>query len=114
MDSCLFCKIIQRAIPADIVYEDNATLAFKDIRPQAPHHYLIIPKAHLKSLNDISADNRAGVAQLLEVAARVASEQGIAETGYRCVVNNGRHAGQEVDHLHLHLLAGRPLTWPPG
>jgi histidine triad (HIT) family protein len=114
MGSCVFCSIVKGSIPAEIVFENSHCIAFRDLKPQAPHHYLIIPREHLTDLNGITPKTSAGVAQLLEVAAQLAKQQGISQSGYRCVINNGADAGQEVPHLHLHLLAGRRLSWPPG
>lgn len=114
MGECLFCRIVQRAIPAKIMAEDDRLLAFADVNPQAPTHVLIVPKTHipaLSSLNDATADLMARASLL---ANRLAAEQGIAQTGYRVVVNCGPQAGQSVAHLHLHLLGGRAMAWPPG
>lgn len=111
---CLFCKIAAKEIPASIVYEDETCLAFNDINPQAPHHVLIIPREHVASLNALTEDHEAAVGHLLRVAATIAAERGIAESGYRTVVNTNRDAGQTVFHIHVHLLGGRTLTWPPG
>jgi len=114
MDDCLFCKIIARKIPAKIVYEDDRMLAFDDIRPQAPAHTLLIPKAHYASLNDVPAGQADILAELLIQARRIAADKGIGESGYRIVLNTLRDSGQEVFHLHFHLLGGRRMTWPPG
>ena len=114
MPDTLFGKIIRREIPADIVYEDDAVLAFRDINPQAPVHVLFIPKRPLATLNDAGADDHALLGRLLATAAAWAKEQGFAENGYRCVINCNRDGGQTVFHLHVHLLAGRRLEWPPG
>lgn len=110
----IFQKIIDREIQADIVYEDEQCLAFRDIAPQAPVHVLVIPKRRI--VNVASADDSDGslLGHLLLVARRVARQEGIAESGYRIVANNGDHGGQSVDHLHLHVLGGRALSWPPG
>ncbi|MGH8612209.1 MAG: histidine triad nucleotide-binding protein [Gammaproteobacteria bacterium] len=113
MADTLFSKIIARQIPADIVYEDERCLAFRDIDPQAPLHVLVIPKQAVASLADANDGDEALLGHLLLVANRVAVEQGYGEA-YRVVVNNGAGAGQSVFHLHLHVLAGRILTWPPG
>ncbi|MBI5883868.1 MAG: histidine triad nucleotide-binding protein [Elusimicrobia bacterium] len=113
MSDCLFCKIVSRQIPAQIVFEDDLAVVFKDINPQAPTHVLIIPKKHLSSLAD-SADDDAGLLGHLQlVARRIAKEHGLTK-GFRVVTNNGQGAGQSVDHLHYHLLGGRAMTWPPG
>ena len=113
MADTLFDKIIRREIPADIVYEDDESLAFKDINPQAPVHLLIIPKRRIATINDVEADDRQLMGHLFYVAKKLAAEQGFAEEGYRVVMNCNESAGQTVFHLHLHLLAGKPLGWPP-
>lgn len=113
MADTLFSRIIRREIPADIVFEDETCLAFRDINPQAPIHILIIPKTPLTRLTDAGEQDAALLGKLLLAANRVASEQGIADA-FRIVVNNGAGAGQSVFHLHLHLLGGRSFTWPPG
>ncbi|MEQ1869043.1 MAG: histidine triad nucleotide-binding protein [Vicinamibacterales bacterium] len=114
MSTCLFCRIIRREIPASIVYEDDRILAFNDIEPRAPIHVLVIPKRHLDSLNAATDTDDALLGALTRVAAHIAAERGIAETGFRTVFNTNRDAGQTVFHLHLHLLGGRSLSWPPG
>ena len=114
MDDCLFCKIIERKIPAKIVYEDDRVLAFDDIRPQAPIHTLVIPKVHFASLNEIPGDRAEILSDILLKARRIAEAKGIAESGYRIVLNTARDSGQEVFHIHFHLLGGRRMTWPPG
>jgi len=111
--STLFSKIIAREIPADIVYEDDLCLAFRDINPQAPTHVLLIPKREMARLADAATGDQALLGHLLLAANQVARQLGV-EDAYRLVVNNGAGAGQSVFHLHLHLLAGRPLRWPPG
>jgi histidine triad (HIT) family protein len=111
-DSCLFCRIVRREIPAKVIHEDEHTLAFRDIDPKAPTHVLIIPKEHVATLND--ATDATHVGRLLIAAKQIAAAEGIAEEGYRTVVNCGTGAGQTVFHLHLHLLGGRKLSWPPG
>jgi histidine triad (HIT) family protein len=110
---CLFCRIIRGEIPAKKVYEDNETLVFEDIDPQAPTHVLIIPKKHVVDLKEAEAEDAEIVGKLHLVAAKIARERKI-ENGYRTVFNVGPGAGQSVFHLHLHLLGGRPLSWPPG
>lgn len=110
----VFKKILDREVKADIVYEDEHCLAFKDINPQAPVHILLIPKKELASLAQAGPEDHALLGHLLLKGAEIARQQGIAESGYRIVVNTGRHGGQSVDHLHLHILGGRPLSWPPG
>ena len=114
MSDCLFCKIRDGQIPAKVVYRDEHCLAFEDINPQAPTHVLFIPLKHIPTVNDITEEDRAGVGHLFLAAAKLARERGHAETGYRVVMNTQRDAGQTVFHIHLHLLAGRPLHWPPG
>ncbi|NTS75915.1 histidine triad nucleotide-binding protein [Catenovulum sp. SM1970] len=113
MAETIFDKIINKEIPADIVYEDDMALAFKDINPQAPTHLLIIPKTQIATINDVSTDNAHLVGHLYVVAAKIAKEQGFADDGYRVVMNCNEHGGQTVYHIHLHLLAGKPLGWPP-
>ena len=112
--SCLFCKIVRREIPASIVYEDDRVLAFNDINPQAPTHVLLIPKRHIDTLNDLTPDDDQIVGELSRRAAAIAAERGIAASGYRVVFNTNRDAGQTVSHIHLHLLGGRSMAWPPG
>jgi len=112
--NCLFCQIVAGEIPADIVHQDEHSIALRDINPQAPTHILIIPREHLESLDEASRQDEAMLGHLLRVAARVANEQGLTEGGYRTVINTGAGAGQSVFHLHLHLLGGRTLGWPPG
>ena len=114
MSDTLFSKIIRREIPADIVYEDDAVLAFRDINPQAPVHALFIPKKPIATLNDAAEDDEALVGRLVLSAMRWAKAQGFADDGYRCVINCNRDGGQTVFHLHVHVLAGRQLHWPPG
>ena len=111
-DSCLFCRIVRREIPAAVIREDEHTLAFRDIDPKAPTHVLVIPKEHVASLNDVS--DPALVGRLILAAKEIAADEGIADSGYRTVINAGADAGQSVFHVHLHLLGGRKLTWPPG
>jgi histidine triad (HIT) family protein len=112
MSDCLFCKMVSGVIKPDTVYEDEKVLAFRDINPQAPTHVLIIPKTHVATLNDLEDAQLAG--HLLQTAAVVAKQEGLSEQGYRTVINCNRHAGQEVFHLHLHVLGGRQMRWPPG
>ena len=111
---CLFCKILRREIPAKIAFEDECSLAFHDINPQAPTHILIIPKEHIATLNDLDESRAALVGHLVLVAKQLAAEAGIDQSGYRCVWNCMGGAGQSVFHIHLHLLGGRPMGWPPG
>jgi len=112
--SCLFCKIIRRDIPGDIVYEDDEIVAFNDIHPQAPTHVLVVPKRHIETLNDVQADQAELVGKLILRATAIAHERKIAQAGFRLVLNTNRQAGQTVFHIHLHLLGGRALEWPPG
>ena len=112
--NCLFCRIVAGEISSDIVYRDERSVAFRDINPQAPVHVLVIPQEHIESLDDASQKDEALLGHLLRVAARVANEEGLSETGYRTVVNTGAGAGQSVFHLHVHVLGGRSFTWPPG
>lgn len=114
MTDDLFLKIINREIPADIVYETDEILAFRDINPQAPVHILIIPKEHIPTMNDIEPDHTEVAGKLLLVAAELADQEGIAEEGYRVVMNCNSAGGQAVYHIHLHLLGGRQMRWPPG
>ena len=114
MSDCLFCKIIERKIPASIVFEDQRVLAFNDINPQAPTHVLVIPKRHIETLNEIGTEDDQIVGELVRRAAIIAKERGISESGFRAVFNTNAGAGQSVFHIHLHLLGGRPMHWPPG
>jgi len=114
MSDDLFLKIINREIPADIIYETDEVLAFRDINPQAPLHVLIIPKEHIKTINDLEPNHQELVGKLFLVAAEIARREGIAEQGYRVVMNCNDGGGQAVYHIHLHLLGGRQMGWPPG
>ena len=111
---CIFCKIVSRQILSEIVFEDEKIIAFRDISPAAPVHILIIPKQHISSALEINSSNSSIVSYIIEAAARIAREEGIAEDGFRIVNNCGKDGGQTVNHLHFHLLGGRNLTWPPG
>ena len=113
MEETLFTKIINREIPAEIVYEDNLCLAFKDINPQAPLHILVIPKKHIAKISAAVKSEQDLLGHLLLKASEIANNQGYGEA-FRLVINNGENAGQTVFHLHIHILAGRNLTWPPG
>ena len=113
-DDCLFCKIRDGQIPAKIVYEDSACLAFDDLNPQAPTHVLIIPRKHIATLNDVTEPETQMVGHLYFAAGKIARERGFAESGWRAVMNCNADAGQTVFHLHLHVLGGRVLGWPPG
>jgi histidine triad (HIT) family protein len=112
--SCLFCRIASGEIPASKVYEDTDVLAFNDINPQAPLHVLVIPKQHIATINDLTEGDEALVGKLVRTAAALAAQKGYADRGYRAVFNCNAEAGQTVFHIHLHLLAGRSLGWPPG
>ena len=114
MNDCLFCKIVKREVPASIVYEDDRVLAFNDINPQAPTHILVIPKQHVATLNELSPDHDAMIGELVRRAAAIAKDRGLSAGGFRTVFNTNREAGQTVFHVHLHLIGGRRLTWPPG
>lgn len=110
---CLFCKIANQEIPAELIYEDDQVVAFNDINPQAPSHILIIPRKHIATLNDIEEQDEALVGHMLKTAAVIAEQQGFAESGYRTVFNCNQDGGQTVYHIHLHLLGGKPMGWPP-
>lgn len=110
---CLFCKIIAGEIPSDRVYEDDRVLAFRDIDPKAPFHVIVVPKSHITSAVEITAQNSADIAAVYEAIAKIADEQGL-ERGFRVVNNCGEEGGQTVGHIHFHVLAGRNLAWPPG
>jgi len=114
MDNCLFCRIVNKEIQAKIVYEDGKMLAFEDIRPQAPVHLLLIPKPHFASLNEAPEGAETLLGELLFRAREIAHERGIGASGYRIVLNTARDSGQEVFHIHFHLLGGRRMEWPPG
>ena len=112
--SCLFCRIIAGEIPSSKVFEDTDLFAFNDVHPQAPLHVLIVPKKHIATTNDVAAEDEALVGKLVRRAAAIAKEKGFDQRGYRTVLNCNSEAGQTVFHIHLHLLAGRHLGWPPG
>ena len=114
MADCLFCKIVAGQIPSAVVYQDDQLFVFRDINPQAPFHVLVVPKRHIATLNDITPADRDLVGAMVHRAAVLAAEHGYAERGYRTVFNTNAGAGQSVFHIHLHVLAGRGLTWPPG
>jgi histidine triad (HIT) family protein len=114
MPDCIFCRIARKEIPAKAVFEDDLVLAFEDIKPQAPVHIVVIPKEHIEKLSDIDRERAGIMGRLTAAANKIAADKGIASTGYRVVVNCGKNAGQAVAHLHLHLLGGRALGWPPG
>jgi histidine triad (HIT) family protein len=111
---CLFCKILAGEIPADIIYESETALAFRDINPRAPTHAVIIPKQHIATINDIETGDQNTIGSLFTAAREIAMQEGLADRGYRVVMNCNQDAGQTVFHLHLHLLGGRQLDWPPG
>ncbi len=114
MSDCLFCKIIEGEIPADIVFENDDALAFRDVNPQAPTHILIIPRKHISTVNDLTEEHELIMGRLFSVAKTIAAQEGVSEDGYRMVVNCNEKAGQTVFHIHMHLLAGRSMSWPPG
>ncbi|HRU38750.1 MAG TPA: histidine triad nucleotide-binding protein [Candidatus Goldiibacteriota bacterium] len=114
MSDCLFCRILKGEIPSKKVYEDGDVYAFEDISPQAPMHVLVVPKKHIASLNALEQEDTAVAGRLLLAAKRIAADRGFTETGYRTVFNVGPDAGMAVAHLHLHVLGGRKLNWPPG
>ncbi len=114
MGETIFSKIIRKEIPAEIVYEDDSVVAFRDIAPQAPTHILIIPKTEIPTTNDITEEQEPLLGHMVRVAANIAESEGIARDGYRLVMNCNEHGGQAVYHIHIHLLGGRPLSWPPG
>ena len=114
MSETVFSKIINREIPADILYEDHEVLAFSDVSPQAPVHFLVIPKEAIATVNDIQPDQATLLGKMVLTAQRLAKEKGIADDGYRLVMNCNESAGQTVFHIHLHVLGGRSMTWPPG
>jgi len=114
MTDCIFCKIISGDIPGDIIYQDDDVLAFRDLNPQAPTHFLVIPKKHISTINDLQSEDAELVGKLYLAAKQVAKDEGIAESGYRAVMNCNAGAGQTVFHIHLHVLGGRGMNWPPG
>lgn len=114
MSDCLFCKIVARQIPAKVVYEDATLLAFEDVNPQAPMHVLVIPKTHIPTINDLTPEHDGLAGEMIRRAAALAKDRGYSERGFRTVFNANREAGQTVFHIHLHVLAGRSLGWPPG
>lgn len=114
MSECLFCKIVERTIPAALVYEDDLVVAFDDINPQAPTHTLVIPRKHVVSIAELQDLDGGLLGHLMLAGNKIAKLKGITESGYRFVVNTGAHGGQSVFHLHLHVLGGRHMAWPPG
>ena len=113
-ENCIFCKIVNKDIPANVLYENETVMAFEDLNPQAPVHCLVIPKKHIATANDMENADQDILGQLLLAGKTVAQSKEIANDGYRFVMNTGSHGGQSVYHIHLHVLGGRPLTWPPG
>ncbi len=111
---CLFCKIVDKKIPAKVVHEDEHAVAFDDINPQAPIHTLVIPKRHVATVQEAGPNDQALLGRLLQICATVAKQKGLAESGYRIVANTGRDGGQTVFHLHFHVMGGRHMGWPPG
>jgi len=114
MSDCIFCKIAESKVPSKIVYEDEGVVAFEDINPQAPIHVIVIPRKHIPTTLDIDAADNAIIGHLFQVANKIAGEKGIAERGFRLVMNTNSDAGQSVYHIHLHVLGGRHMHWPPG
>ena len=114
VENCIFCKIVRKEIPAKIVYEDDDIMAFYDINPQAPIHVLVIPKKHISSLAEVQDEDLQLLGKLLLGASKVAKKLGISEDGYRVVINTNRDAQQTVFHIHVHVIGGRPMSWPPG
>ncbi len=112
--NCLFCKIIDGQIPGDFIHKDDRCVVIRDINPQAPTHVLVIPHEHMESLDEASAHDEQLLGHLLRVGARIANQEGLGEGGYRTVINTGAGAGQSVFHIHVHVLGGRGLAWPPG
>jgi histidine triad (HIT) family protein len=112
--ACLFCAVVAGSAPADVIYKDEQVTAFRDIRPRAPVHVLVVPNEHISSAAEVEERHGAVLARMLVVARQMAESEGVFQSGYRLVFNVGRDAGQSVDHLHLHILGGRPLAWPPG
>ncbi len=111
---CLFCNVLEKKIPADVVYEDEHALAFRDIRPVAPTHVLVIPKTHIAGIRDLEEAHVAVMGHVMVAAKKVAAQLGLVPAGYRLVVNDGDDAGQTVHHIHVHVLGGRQMAWPPG
>jgi len=111
---CLFCKIVAKEIPGEVVYEDEHALAFKDLRPVAPTHVLVVPKKHIAAIHDLTPDDAVTIGNVFVAARKVADQLGLTAQGYRLVVNDGDAAGQSVHHIHVHVLGGRNLAWPPG
>ena len=113
-NECLFCKIVDGDLPADIIYENDELIAFRDIDPKAPTHVLLIPRRHVSTMNDLQQSDASLAGELFITAAKIAADEGLADAGYRVVMNCNEAAGQSVFHIHLHLMGGRRMTWPPG
>jgi histidine triad (HIT) family protein len=111
---CIFCKIVNKEIKSEIIYETENIVAFNDLNPQAPYHILIIPKKHIETINDVEPENMELIGELVIAAKKIAKQKNIADSGYRLIFNCNKDAGQEVFHIHLHLLGGRKFSWPPG
>jgi histidine triad (HIT) family protein len=114
MSECLFCRLVKGDIPSDIIYENDDVIAFRDQNPQAPTHVLVIPRKHISTVNDLTAEDKNVVGEMLLAGKAVAAQDGIAEDGYRLILNCNEGAGQTVFHIHLHVLGGRVMNWPPG
>lgn len=114
MSDCLFCKILDGEIPCDRVYENDHVIAFRDVNPQAPTHILVIPRTHISTVNDLTADDKNIVGEMMLAAQAIAKQEGIEDDGYRLIMNCNEGAGQTVFHIHLHILGGRRMNWPPG
>ncbi len=112
--NCLFCRIIERTIPSTVIFEDDLVTAFQDVNPQAPVHFLVVPKKHLSEIHSMTEADKRLVGHLFWTAKKIAEDKGLDAKGYRLVINNGAGAGQTVFHVHLHVLSGRRFTWPPG
>lgn len=112
--ACIFCEIVAGRLASEQVYSDDSCIAFRDIHPAAPKHVLVVPRKHIATISDLSEEDKELAGHLLRVGAQVAKSEGIAESGYRLVFNTNQHAGQTVFHIHLHVLGGRPMEWPPG
>lgn len=114
MDDCIFCKIVNKELPSNTIYEDDKSIAFKDINPQAPVHILVIPKKHIRSLVESDESDKELLGHLTQVARNIANEHKLSSKGFRLVLNSGLESGQSVWHIHIHILGGRKMTWPPG
>ncbi len=114
MSDCVFCRIVKKEIPANVIYEDDEVVAFEDLNPQAPVHILVIPRAHLATLNEVGEDRAGLIGKVVSAAVGIAADKGLAESGYRLVANCQAAAGQSVFHIHFHLMGGRNFKWPPG